>query len=285
MVFPDNSVQWAPFPAVSTQVRTTYPGGDLLIRAFGRFEEDLNVDFDQENRPELVTRILGGCTRNRSGEKPDPAFFRDLTIGDRIACLINIAVLDCPSGLSVTLRCTGEDCRRPMEVDFSREEIAGWSRLADDADLQVVQLAGKELHLRKPTGRDQLEWRKHAFPDEPAAIRFMIRSLIVGEDGRAPENDFAMTDEEIRLINEAMEAFDPMVSFRLFINCPHCGRADGYELNWEEIALSELRRAQRRLLQTLHRLGAYYHWSEPQILAIPPRRREYYLAQIEKEEM
>src|SRR5688572_10419147 len=96
----------SPFPQL--------PNGDepgiegMSLRPFGLFRSDLDVDFDHDSRPQLVTRILQCCTASKDGDLPGQDFFWDLTSSKRIECLVAIATLGNPSGLPVRLRCPGE---------------------------------------------------------------------------------------------------------------------------------------------------------------------------------
>ena len=151
------------------------------------------------------------------------------------------------------------------------------------ADRVEVPVEHNVLVLRRPTGSDQLAWLGGRFTDRGAALRAMVRTLILNghedADGRGP----ALGDEWLDRIEEALEEHDPLVNFKLRVKCPACELDSLVTIDLEELSLRGLRQAQLRLLASVHRLAAHYHWSEQQIFAVPYWRRARYLSLIEHE--
>ncbi|MEA3479568.1 MAG: hypothetical protein U9R60_15400 [Bacteroidota bacterium] len=280
----EKSGYWVPFPGIPESTRAKYSINGLFLRPFGLFENDLEIDFNQKLHPYLVTQILECCTRGKNGETPEKAFFWDLTIGKRIECVLAIVMSGRASRLPIHLRCLNQTCQEPMEIEFSLEEMAALQYRSDDAYPFVIQIDSRNLQFRKPTGSDQLEWLKGSFPDEDAAIKRMIQTLLCNDEKAGSDHEFLIPDEWVKTIDEAMAEIDPLVNFSLTIYCPHCDEDGLYTINLEESLLHELHKAQKNLIATIHRLAAHYHWSEQQVLSIPPWRRFHYLALIEKEE-
>lgn len=275
---------WVLFSQIPDNIKAKYSISGLYIRPFGLFEDDLNVDFNQKAYPHLVTQILKCCTENRNGNMPNEALFWDLTIGKRIECLLIIATLDNSSELSVRFRCLNDVCRQQMELEISMKEFASLQHQIGDTDHFTIQVDDESLRIRKPTGRDQLKWLKLSFTDEDAAAKAMIRTLILDDEKATSNEEYPIPDRWVKTINEAMEEVDPLVNFSISTSCPYCGEECHCELNLEELSLQELHQAQLNLLQTVHRLASYYHWSEQQIFSLPSWRRSHYLTLIEKEE-
>lgn len=273
---------WMPSPRIPDCIKAKHSISGLSLQPFGLFDNDLEIDFNQQLPPHLVTQVLKCCTRDITGETPDQAFFWDLTISKRIECLLAIATLGGSSELSIHLRCSNETCQEPMEIEISLEEVADQHRT--DATDPIIPIGDDTFMIRKPTGNDQLEWLKSSFPNEDAAIKAMIRTLLHDNDKAGSGQQIPISDDLVKTINEAMEEFDPLVNFSLRVYCPHCNREDHYTINLEDLCLNELYKSQLNLLQTIHCLAAHYHWSEQQILSIRPWRRSHYLALIEKEE-
>jgi uncharacterized protein YbbK (DUF523 family) len=107
----------------------------------------------------------------------------------------------------------------------------------------------------------------------------MIRSLLVPEAGI----EMPVSDELVTAADRFLAEADPLVNFNLAVKCPHCGSQASYSFDLEALALQELRQSQSCLLKTVHLLASHYHWSEQQVLSVSPWRRDYYLAQIERE--
>ncbi|MFE2678310.1 hypothetical protein [Streptomyces hygroscopicus] len=80
-----------------------------------------------------------------------------------------------------------------------------------------------------------------------------------------------------RRLAEAAERADPAADVTLNVACPACGAATRAELDIASYLWAELDHWARDLLLDVHLLATAYGWSEPQILALSPLRRRYYL--------
>jgi hypothetical protein len=80
-----------------------------------------------------------------------------------------------------------------------------------------------------------------------------------------------------RRIAETVEAADPGADLALSIACPECGAATRAELDIASYLWTELDAWARDVLLDVHLLATAYGWSEPEILALSPTRRRYYL--------
>src|SRR5215210_1243567 len=178
----------APFPQLPASVQTASVIDGLLLRPFGLLRDDLEIDFNQYSRPRLVTQILRCCTTSKDGEVPDQAFFWSLSSGKRIECLVAIATLGDPSGLTVRLRCPDETCRQEMEVEVSVHEFADLQRRSDETDRFLVQLEDTKIRVRVPTGRDQQDWLEASFDDEGFALKTIIETFLLGQPHSFEEN-------------------------------------------------------------------------------------------------
>jgi hypothetical protein len=254
---------------------------DLALRPFGYYENDLKVDFHQPLRPFLITDILECVTRRVSGGEVKPDFFWRLPVGKRIECLLTLATSDRDREISSTFRCVNEECGLELEIELSAEEVAAQQNEAYQTAHILVPVASGTVTLRRPTASDQREWLKTRFADKAAALKTMIRTLLIDEAGEeAIEN--ASSSELVPALERAMETHDPLVNFNLTVRCSSCETESLLEIDLEELSLQRLRQAQLRLLASVHTLAANYHWSEPQIFTVPYWRRARYLGLIEQ---
>lgn len=244
---------------------------ELRLRRFGTAAEDFTVDFDAPP-PYVVTAILAQCTEPIQGPPLAERFFWGLEIGVRIAGLLQVAALDGGDELPAILRCGDAACDQSIEIDLSIVELLGLLR---DHPIEAIQ-DGSRLRLRRPTGLDQLEWRKLAFADERAARLGVLRTLIV-------KGSFEPTDDRLRTIEAALDDGDPLVDFNLTVECSFCRQSSQQTIDLAGLALRRLRQAQSVLIETVHLLASRYHWSEVQILSVPPWRRGRYLALIDRD--
>ncbi len=73
-----------------------------------------------------------------------------------------------------------------------------------------------------------------------------------------------------------------MVTLQLSICCPVCNNDMKHEFDLEGHLLTILASEQKQLLNQIHHLASVYNWTEREILALTPKRRDYYLARIEE---
>lgn len=274
-----------PFPAVSAAVKAQYAVGPLALRPFGLYESDLHVDFANTPRPLLVTQILACCTTSDAERAQiDQRFFWSLTVGQRIECLLHLLAADEQAEIALALRCPRAACGQELELELSVAELATLQARAYTVEQITLQVAGAQLTLRRPTGNDQLDWLQRRFAAEDMAVKAMLRTLLLDGAETALIDAAAVPADLVGAVNQAMEEHDPLVNFSLQVQCPDCAAESPHELDLEALALRRLRLAQTRLLASVHRLAAHYHWSEPEIFAVPYWRRAVYLSLIAQEQ-
>ncbi len=266
-----------PFPRIPEAVKTRYSISDLALRPFGLFESDLNIDFAHTPRPFLVTEILDCCTTDAQGNKVERSFFWDLNVGTRTACLLRLISTEDQSEILLSLRCPNNSCAGELEIELTFDELSGLQDEAYETERIPVALGHEQLTLRRPTGSDQLAWLNNRFADEEALLNHMLSTLVVESAEK-----IVAAGELLQVVGPVMEEHDPLVNFSVGVQCPDCGQEGPCEIDLEALSLSRLRQAQFRLLATVHRLAAHYHWSEEEIFNVPYWRREYYLGLLEK---
>jgi len=258
-----------------------YAPGNLWLGPFGLHEKDLKIDFGQPLRPFLVTDILDCCAKDERNGSVDSKLFWNLTVGTRIECLLLILSCSGVTSFPIQFRCPGIGCEQESEVEISVSELSEIQERAYEAERLALTCGSATLALRRPTGADQLAWLNSSFASEENALATMLRTLLLDTTNIAP--DTKMSRDLIEIAGQAMEEFDPLVSFSLTVQCPFCAEESRCEIDLEELSIRILRNAQRRLLKAVHRLAIHYHWSEPQIFSLPYWRRAHYLALIEAE--
>ena len=272
-----------PFPTLPEVVSARDAVTDLALRRFGLDESDLSVDFDQTRRPFLVTHLLECCTRSGQRETVDQSFFWNLPVGKRIECLLALHLFEAESETTLSFRCPNTTCGEESEITLSLEEVAALQKDAYSTDRVEVPVGNEVLFLRRPTGSDQRAWLNGTFADRGAARREMVRTLLLHDNEDVDARGGLPRDEWLDSVEEAMEEHDPLINFKLRVKCPACETTNLVAIDLEDLSLRGLRDAQRRLLTSIHRLAAHYHWSEQQIFAVPSWRRAQYLSLIANE--
>ena len=264
--------------------QTKHDGPDLndplwVVRRFGREKGDLEFEFASADRPGLITEILAACLSSPNGLPVAVERIWDLTVSRRLEYLLRVAMAGRPSGLSLVVQCPGESCGQLLEISLALDDLLALQHQAERRELLEWRDGAMALQLRRPTGGDQRTWRSTVFENSAAAQSEIVRSLLVEETKTTEEPDSAW----IQALDAELAAFDPLVAFSVRIACAECGRENEFPVELEELALRELGKIQEQLLRDVHRLAARYHWSESEVFAVTPERRERYLRLIEAE--
>jgi hypothetical protein len=281
MLTPARDLSTAPFPHLPGALRERFAARPLFLRPFGRAAGDLEINFRQALRPPLVTEILTRSTCDAEGRELDAAFFRSLPVSTRIECLLALVTAGGRAALVVPLPC--KSCAQVVEVELTLDEISELQARHGGEERFKVCRGAEEIWARRPTGDDQLAWLTRRFVDGGEMLTTMVGTLVLDE-ARTPDGALQLDETWARALDEALDEFDPLVSFSLLVRCPECGAEVAHEVDLEGLALIQLRQAQQQLLMTVHRLASHYHWSEQAIFSVPHWRRLHYLSLIEREE-
>jgi hypothetical protein len=254
----------------------------ITLRSFGSYKNDLEINFNQKFRPLLITQLIQCCTIY-SNDVVDQSFFWNLSVGKRIECLLIISSSD-NYLLSFVTNCLNELCKQPIEITIPIKDLVN-SHDKMDTDNQVeFHLDNERFIIRKPTGRDQIEWLNSSFTDEDSASIEIIKKLIITDNKNSSDKlNQILTKENVAAINEILIKFDPLIDFHAQIICPYCTKANLYNIDLEEHALLKLRQNQKNLIESIHCIALHYHWNEHEILSLPPWRRFQYISLIKKE--
>ena len=111
----------------------------------------------------------------------------------------------------------------------------------------------------------------------------MASSLVSRVNGEIPCQRFRVSENWLDQIGMELEQHDDLMTLEINTSCPACGADLLIDLDLEEKLLEILSTEHKLLLKQIHRLALAYHWSEADIVAMPNKRRQYYLAQIDEE--
>ncbi len=175
--------------------------------------------------------------------------FASAPVGRRDAALLALRVECFGSAFTGVTRCPA--CREEIELAFDADEV--WR--------EPGAIAGDGFRL--PTSEDLAAIE--AMDDVEAARQVLL-------DRCAPDADAAVLAR--------MAAADPQADVQVDADCPACGHRwrepfDILTFVWTEIATRA-----HHLLGDVHELALAYGWSERDILALSPPRRQAYLEMI-----
>lgn len=238
------------------------------LRPFGA-AADLDLDFDQLDRPFLVTGLLAQCA-----EHGDPEFWWSQPVGTRVAALLHLVrITDAAAReFSFSARCAESGCGEPFEFALPLGELLQSAH--DDAFIEARLEGNRHVKLRRPTGNDLRRWRVMQAGASDVTTGAMLDSLLLDGEARA---------EDVPGLSRTLAERDPLVALSVLCPCPACGAGNEIAIDLEAVALARLERHRRCLLREIHALASRYGWTEAEILALPPARRAHYLALIEGE--
>ncbi|MFF9521142.1 hypothetical protein ACF1DV_04060 [Streptomyces achromogenes] len=172
--------------------------------------------------------------------------------------------------MQVRLDCRA--CGADMEFELDAGEF---TRSLDRPARQVVRLTedGWDITFRLPAAADLTAAARAADPRTALLGRCLVSAV---HDG-APRTADSLPPPVQRRIAEAVEAADPGADITLNVGCPECGTTTRAELDIASYLWTELDAWARDTLLDVHLLATAYGWSEPEILALSPLRRRYYL--------
>ncbi|MFI9173359.1 T4 family baseplate hub assembly chaperone [Streptomyces lincolnensis] len=193
-----------------------------------------------------------------------------LPVGEREADLFTLRRALFGERMQVRLECAA--CGEDMEFDLDAGELAG-SAAGRGESVVRVRRDGWDVEFRLPGAADLTAAARAADP----RTALLARCLVTAErDGTAvPAQE--LPEPVRRRIAEEVEAADPGADLTLNVACPECGQATRAELDIASYLWTELDAWARDVLLDVHLLATAYGWSEPEILALSPLRRRYYL--------
>jgi hypothetical protein len=154
-------------------------------------------------------------------------------------------------------------CGEPLDVDFTAEAVGlGAVAPAFPPAPRAALPGGAAIHALTAADAEAAE----AAPDA-AAARSILRARAAPEAEDGPGLD------------AALEALDPAAHVEFELVCPACGATWLRDFDVAAFVWAELEARIPRLLREVADLARVFHWSERDILALPPARRAFYLAE------
>jgi len=197
---------------------------------------------------------------------------RDLQVGARDARLM--AVRTATFGPRVELVSVCPHCSTSLQYSVGPAEV-GLDVEAASGGIQTRSIDGRLVRFRAVSAGDLVAIERHATAEAARQALLGRCVLAVGEEAGAPP-----PAELAEPLEAALEALDPQAEVVLDHDCPACGGQWSEAFDAAQVLAADIRFAARRLMSEVASLAATYHWSESDILALPPSRRQFYLEAI-----
>lgn len=196
----------------------------------------------------------------------------DLTIGARDARLLALREQLWGPRLEAVVPCPR--CGERLELALDTREMLLRAR-AEPARTVCANVDGNTVTLRLPTSRDFLE-----ITGEPEAVSFVERCVVVGDGADASLDSSKLSGEALAAISQALADADPLTEIQLALACPACEHRWTAVFDIVSFLWSEVEAWAWRILGDIHTLARAYGWSEREILALTPTRRQFYLDMV-----
>lgn len=199
-----------------------------------------------------------------------------LTIGQRDALLLTQRIMTFGQSMGIFAECP--KCGARLEIPVSGNDFARIGESQDEFS-GTFSSGGFEVNFRLPDSLDLAAALKS--PDTSSAKSMMIERCIteVSMDG-VPVDVGQLRVEIVSQLIDQMAAKDPLADVLLDVECPECQETwqiifDILFFFWREISAEA-----KRILIDVHTLARAYGWSERDILAMSPFRRQSYLEMV-----
>ena len=170
------------------------------------------------------------------------------------------AVVDCPA------------CGEELELDLTFDDVHAGPPKEEGGS---VTAGGAGIDFRLITSRDLV-----SISGLPDARRHLIARCITSEangGGRLGDHP----DSTLDAISAAMLTLDPQAAVVVDVDCAVCAHEWSAPLDIAGYLWAELDAHAMRVLRDVHSLATAYGWSEADVLAVSPARRQLYLEMAE----
>ncbi len=275
-----------------TRQQVTLPGGYWLdglchrvaeLRSLTGDDEVFLLDVDESLFPaQQVTALLARCLISLGSlQLITGEVVRSLTVGDREALLLHLRRLTLDDRLQCVLNCPNSVCGEKMDLDLRVGDLLllpyphsqEWHEITLNEGSTSYQVC-----FRLPTGADQEASANLAQTDLQTATNLLLRRCVKWvTQGEQPEPLDELPAAVEQQLPALMAELDPQAELMLNLNCPVCQHRFSALLDTATYFFQELSRQVRNFYWDVHLLAFHYHWSEAEIMAMPPRRRHLYL--------
>jgi hypothetical protein len=195
----------------------------------------------------------------------------DLPLGTRDLRLI--ALRRSRFGDEVVSMVSCPHCQAQIELSFDLRQLASVGATTLAAPFEVAW-EDRSLRLRCPSTRDVLA----ASTGEAPEVQLLSR-CVEGSDG---EWGTALAESEAlrSFLGARIEERDPLGMIEFEMQCTECGQRATTLFDIGRFLWAEIDAWCQRLLSDIHSIARAYGWSEPEILALGPWRRQVYLNMI-----
>jgi hypothetical protein len=203
--------------------------------------------------------------------------WKEMPVGLRDGCLLNIREALFGPNLNCVTTCP--NCNEHLEIALSTVQIRAAPTEALASGIYSISLEDCELQFRLPNTSDLLSIA--SVSEQILARRMLFERCIL----QAKRNGVSLEKSDIPdgLAGAAatrMSELDPQADVQIALTCPACSHQWLAIFDIASYLWTEMNGWALRILDEIHRLASAYGWSEADILALSPMRRQLYLGMI-----
>lgn len=200
-------------------------------------------------------------------------------IGQRDCGLLGLQESWFGAELAITTRCPS--CTERLELAFATGDIRVRAPAAP-VDPPPGRLCEQdyEIEYRLPSSADLLEIAAGGLDAEAASRELLRRCVLAVQKADHPVDPIALPAPVLVRLGEQMTRDDPEAEIRLRMSCPGCGHTWRASFDIASYLWSELEDWAHQILADVHTLAGAYGWTERQILALSPFRRQLYVDMV-----
>ncbi|MGO4700711.1 hypothetical protein [Dyella sp. 2RAB6] len=209
----------------------------------------------------------------------DEALLR-LPLGRRDALLLRLHARLFGRRLDGIARCAG--CGATVETSFDADALLLDTDAGNEQNAGVFELqsAAHDLRVRFRAVNCADLLALQSCTDVADARRLLLERCVIDTVSVADGTPVTSLPDALQAeLAQAMAAADPQADLQLAFHCPDCGHDWEPAFDIARFLWQELHAWALRLLREVDTLARHYHWSEADILAMTPRRRQAYLEQ------
>ncbi len=194
------------------------------------------------------------------------------SVGARDRMLIEVHERLFGSTLAAFALCTA--CGEPLQYSVCASDLL--ASLPSPIEPPLLNTSGASLRLALPDSLT-LEVVSRC-PGLAQATRLLVERCIVEAsiEGQ-PVPPHELPESVVEPVSAALIAADPAAEILMELHCTACSHGWQVVLDIERFLWAKISATAKRLLREIHALASAYGWSEPEILALSPARRQAYM--------
>jgi hypothetical protein len=200
-------------------------------------------------------------------------------IGERDAWLLQLHETLFGAQLNTVASCPR--CGERLESSFTTHDIGVQApALPEPRSSFRLRELGCDIEYRLPTSDDLLAATEDTAAVSAASIELLRRCIVDVHQEGLPVDPVRLPSAVVARLAAEMQQRDPAAEICIALNCPGCQHAWSSGFDIVSYLWGEIEDWAQRLLADVHVLAGAYGWSERDILALSPTRRQIYLDMV-----